>query len=183
MLRCSWLLIVFLGVGLTSAARTQATPKGPLVKVGPLQAHAPAEWKTEKVSNRLRSHQFRLPRAKEDKEDTELAILPELPGLPEENLQRWKELFVPPDGKTIDDIARIERFKVGKAQVTYVDIAGTYLYKDRPLAAKGIPKADYRMLAIMLETEAGVHLVRAVGPAKTIGLRKSAIDAFVKSLK
>jgi hypothetical protein len=170
-------------VGTSAPAGNEPTPKGPLIKIGPLQAYAPADWKAEKVSNRLRSHQFRLARVKDDKDDAELAILPDLPGMPEENLQRWKELFIPPDDKTIDEIAKIDRFKVGKAQVTYVDIAGTYLYKDRPLAAKGTPKPNYRMLAVMLETESGVHLVRAVGPAKTMQLHKSGIDAFVKSLK
>ena len=168
---------------LARASQDEQAPKGRSVKVGGLQAHAPVDWKGEKPANRLRSHQFRLPRAKEDKEDAELAVLPDLPGRPEENLQRWKELFMPPEGKTIDDIARIERFKIGKVQATYVDIAGTYLYKDRPLAAKGTPRPDYRMLAVMLEGDEAVHLIRTVGPATTIQLNKGAFDAFIKALK
>ena len=31
------------------------------VKLGKLSAEAPAEWKSEKVANRLRSYQFKLP--------------------------------------------------------------------------------------------------------------------------
>lgn len=176
-------IALFVALAGTCAAAGEPTPKGPLVKIGALQAHAPVEWKPEKVSNRLRSHQFRLPRAKEDKEDAELGVLPDLPGRPEENLQRWKELFTPPDDKTVEDITKIERFKLGKMQATYVDIAGTYLYKDRPLAAKGTPKPNYRMLAVMLETDEAVHLIRMVGPAKTVQLHKGGFDKFVKALR
>jgi hypothetical protein len=161
----------------------QESRDGTLVKIAGFESRTPADWIREKPSNRLRSFQFRLPRAKGDKEDAELGVLPDLPGRPEENLERWKELFVPPDGKTVDDIARVEKFKVGKVAIVSLDIAGTYLQKDRPLGSKSVPKPHYRMISIIFDTPDGAALIRVVGPEATMAKHKGAFDAWVKAFK
>lgn len=169
-----------LGAGTGSS---QEPDKGTIVKIAGLEARTPADWVREKPANRLRSFQFRLPRAKDDKDDAELSVLPDLPGNRKENLERWKDLFVPPDGKTVDDIARIEKFKIGKVGITYLDMAGTYLQKDRPLGSKSVQKPHYRMLAVVFDTEDGAALIRVVGPERTVSIQKDAFDAWLKRFK
>jgi hypothetical protein len=170
---------------LAGVVHGQDQSKGTLVKLDELQALAPADWKAEKPANRLRSHQFRLSRAKDDKEDAELSILPNITGTPEKNVQRWKEMFDPPENKTIDEVSRVDNLKIGPAKATYLDVSGTYLYKDRPFdpTSKTVPRPGYRMFSIMFESADGTHLIRLVGPARTMAAHKQAFDQWLKSFR
>jgi hypothetical protein len=184
------LLLGLLGIGWWEASGTAAgddkgSSQGTLVTIDKLKSKTPADWKPEKPANRLRSYQFRLPRAREDKEDAQLAILPELTGNPEQNVQRWKDMFVAPDGKTLDEVARVDKLKIGPVRVTYLDVQGTYLYTDRPMAPRSTakPLPGYRMLAVMLQSAEGASLIRLVGPAATVAAHKAAFDAWLKNFK
>src|SRR5262249_55565856 len=75
-----WCAIALLAGGLTlgaGAGFSQESKDGTVVKIAGLQSRTPADWVREKPSNRLRSFQFRLPRVKDEKEDAELAVLPD----------------------------------------------------------------------------------------------------------
>ena len=154
-----------------------------VVTLASLRAAVPASWVSEKPANRLRAYQFRWLKVKDDKEDAELIIFPNISGSAEENLERWKEMFLPPDDKTAEDIARAHKFGYGKVKVLYLDMAGTYLYKDRPLAKKAEPKPGYRMFSVLFETPGESHVIRAVGPAKTMTHHKKAFDDWLRSFK
>lgn len=168
----------------TLSAPSHAGDKAVVVKIDNLEARAPADWKAEKPANRLRSYQFRLPRAKGDKDDAELAVLPNLSGTPEANIVRWKEMFLPPDGKTIDEVSRVTATKAGPVKLTTLEVSGTYLYKDRPLSAKTpVPKANYLMLSVIFETADGPSLVRVVGPADTMEHHRAGFEAWLRSFK
>ena len=67
--------------------------------------------------------------------------------------------------------------------VTYLDIAGTYLQKDRPLGSKSTPKPHYRMLSVIFDTPGGAALIRVVGPERTITRHKAAFEAWLKAFK
>ncbi len=185
----SWVLcaigVAWFVVGGTAAGEDKATAKGTVVSLDEVKSLTPADWKREKPANRLRAHQFRLARAKGDTTDAELAILSDLTGTPEQNVNRWKDMFVPPDGKTLDDVSRVDRLKVGSVRVTYLDVHGTYLSTDRPFAPKSTakPLPGYRMLAVMFQTPDGSHLIRLLGPAPTVAMHKQAFDAWVKNFK
>lgn len=155
------------------------------VVIDGLKALPPADWQSEKPANRLRSHQFRVPKLGDDKEDAELAILPDVRGEVSVNLERWKEMFQPPEGKTLDDISRVEKFAVGPIQVVYLDVQGTYLHKHRPLAPKSEakPLPGYRMISVLFTTPENAHLIRLVGPTRTIEGQKKPFDAWLKSFK
>src|SRR5262245_49933395 len=102
--------------------------KGVEVKLDNLQSRAPSEWKPEKPQFNTRLHQFRLPKVESDKEDAEVSVShfgAGQGGGVAENIQRWKGMFVPPQGKTIDDVAKIEKMKIGGMEVTYLDVQGT----------------------------------------------------------
>src|SRR5262245_42956008 len=176
---------VFFVPGTGQAGGKKDDLKSNTVQLDSVQSTAPADWKREKPANRLRSHQFRLPRAKDDMADAELAILPNVLGSYEENIKRWKERFEPPAGQKLDDVSRVETFKVGKAKVTALDVHGTYDGKDRPFAPKSSakPQPGYRMLAVIFETDEGSHFIRLIGPARTVELHKKGFDEWLRAFK
>ena len=181
---CAFGLLGWTG-GRTLAGDGKNTAKGTVVRLDDLKSQTPADWKSEKPANRLRAYQFRLVRAKGDANDVELAILSDLTGTPEQNVKRWKDMFVPPDGKTLDDVSRVDMLKVGAVRVTYLDVHGTYLYTDRPFAPRSSakPLPGYRMLAVMFQTPDGSHLIRLIGPASTVAAHKQAFDRWLKNFK
>src|SRR5437773_8742934 len=124
-------LFVVLALGalafVTVTGETNArADKGTVIEIDGLKATAPAAWKEETPSSRLRFAQFKLPKAKDDKDDAEVVIFKGFGGSAKQNVDRWKATFVPPKGKTIDDVAKVEEMKVSGRDATYLDISGTY---------------------------------------------------------
>jgi hypothetical protein len=179
------------GVALLSCSAPSAAggkkddPKGRMVVIDGLKSLTPADWLKEKPANRLRSHQFRLQKAKGDKDDAELAVSPAQRGTPAQNLKRWQDMFEPPAGKTIEEASRVENFKIGAVKVAYLDVHGTYLKLSRPLAPKNtaVPLPNYRMLAVFFETPEGSHFIRMIGPAATVEQHKKGFDGWLKAFK
>jgi hypothetical protein len=153
MQRACWL--VFLGFALLASGQTQgADEKGTVVEVDGLKSRTPADWKEEKPANKFRLKQFQIPRVEGDKEDAQLLVISlggGAGGSAEDNVKRWKGLFTPPAGKNIDDVSKVESFKVGDVPVTYVDVQGTY---KGATFEKLEPKPDYRMLAVYFDSPA-----------------------------
>ncbi len=122
-----WFAVLALG-----AVAADKGDKGTVVELDGLRSMAPAAWKEEEPSNRMRFGQFRLPKKGDDKYDAELVIFKGLGGSAKANVDRWKGLFTPPEGKTIDDVAKVVEIKIGGHDATYLDVRGTYLMKTRP---------------------------------------------------
>lgn len=159
--------------------------KSMVVDIDGLKSEAPKDWVREKPSNLLRSYQFRLPKADGDKEDADLGILPDVTGKDEDNIARYKKMFLPPEGKTLDDISKLEKLKAGGAKLTFLDVQGTYLKKQRPLDPdfKAVKMPNYRMFSVLFETKENTHLIRVIGPAKTVEQHKKAFDEWLKTFK
>ncbi|MDW8266523.1 MAG: hypothetical protein RMJ52_14455 [Gemmataceae bacterium] len=159
--------------------------KGTVVDFDGQKSVAPAEWKEEPPSNQMRYMQFRLPRVEGDSADAELVIFRGLGGSAKANIERWKGQFQPPEGKKIDDVAKVSEFKVGDVPVTYLDISGTYLDKFPPFApnAKTVPKPNYRMLAVHFDGPKNVYHIKLVGPAKTVAKYQQGFEEWVKAFK
>src|SRR3954447_5121322 len=67
---------------------------GPVVvELDGLKSKAPADWQKQKPANRLRSHQFKLPKVQGDADDAELSISPQQRGPAEKRIETWKDLF------------------------------------------------------------------------------------------
>jgi hypothetical protein len=159
--------------------------KGSVVVIEGLRSQAPAEWKSEEPSNKMRFAQFRLPKVKDDKQDAELVIFKGLGGGAKANVQRWKDQFVPPEGKTIDDVAKVEEIKIGGNDAAQLDVSGTFLYKD-PAAgpsAKTERRPEYRMIAIYLDGKNDPYQIKLTGPAKTVEHYKKGFDEWIKGFK
>jgi hypothetical protein len=159
--------------------------KGVVVDLDGLQSTTPPEWKEEAPANRMRFLQFRLPKKGDDKEDAELVIFKGLGGGSKANVQRWKDQFIPPEGKKIDDVAEVKEIKIGDYPAVYLDIQGTYKVKLQPFnpRSKEEKKPNYRMLAIYFDGPKDVYQIKLTGPAKTVEAYKKGFDEWLKNFK
>ena len=188
---CSvWLLLgLFACDGCPShAANMLADRTGPPVTLDGLSSRVPADWKPEQTSSQMRVYLFKLPRASGDKADAEVVVFffgTGQGGSAADNVKRWKGLFLPPEGKKIDDVAKVEKMKVAGTDVTYLDLSGTYKFKERPFDpnAKEELRPDYRMLGVVFESAKGPYFIRLLGPAKTVAQHKPGFDDWLKGFK
>jgi hypothetical protein len=186
MRRACWLLLLGCGTLVLASAGVQADDKkGTEVDLDGLRSRAPAAWKEEEPANRMRYMQFRLPHVKGDEADTELIIFKGFGGSAKDNVKRWKGQFIPPEGKTIDDVSTVKEMKVAGADATYLDVHGTYLFKARPVIPdeKAERRPDYRMLAVHFEGPKTVYHIKLVGPAKSVEHYKAGFDDWLKAFK
>ncbi|MCI0685438.1 MAG: hypothetical protein L0Y71_25335 [Gemmataceae bacterium] len=180
-LACTLLLAAMLSQPAVGGGKTTVT-------LGTLKSDAPAAWKTAKSPFKTRLYTFVVPKAEGVDRDAEIQVIffgaGGGGGLPE-NIKRWKGMFVAPEGKTIDDVAKQETFKAGGAKVTTLDLQGTYLDKFPPFApnAKTIRRPDYRRINVYFETDDGVYFIIFVGPAKSVAQQQKAFDEWLKAFK
>jgi hypothetical protein len=166
----------------------QEAGKGVIVSIDGLQSRPPGEWIEEKPTINLRYKQFRLPAVGNDKENGEMVIFffgSGQGGSAEENMKRWKGFFAPPEGKKIDDVAKIEKLKISGVDATYLDVHGTYLARFPPNdpKAKVTRKPNYRMLGVVFESKEGPYFFRLLGPADTVAHYKKGFDDWLKAFK
>jgi hypothetical protein len=160
--------------------------KSNLVVLDNLKSTAPTEWKREKRDNLLLKYQFRLARIKDDKSDAQAFISEVIgSGAADKKVKGWRDWFLPPEGKKIEDVSTIDKLKIGKKEAIYLDVQGTYLHKKRPqdpdTAAEHRP--GYRMLAVYFETNDTPYFIRLIGPATTVTHYKKGFDEWLKAFK
>jgi hypothetical protein len=170
---------------LTAGGSRAAADKGAVVDLDGLKSAAPSGWKEESPSNQMRLAQFKLPKANGDSHDAELIIFKNAGGSVRDNVTRWKGMFTPPDGKSVDDVAKVAEIKIGGRDATLLDVHGTYTYKMRPFdpSDRGEKRPDYRMLAVQFQGPTNLYHIRLVGPAKTIEHYKAGFDEWLKNFK
>jgi len=161
-----------------------AQEKGVVIEIDDLKNTTPATWKEEKAS-KMRYMQFRLAKVGDDKDDAEIVIFKGLGGSAEQNIERWKGQFLPPQGKTIAEASKVDKVKLGKNEGMYLDVSGTYLFKVAPFDPNGKTdkKENYRMLAIQFEGPKDIYHIKLTGPAKTVESYKKGFDEWFNGLK
>jgi hypothetical protein len=174
------------------AAHTPAQDKkGTTVELAGLKSVTPADWKEEPLPPKsMRMMQFKLPKAKDDPEDAELALFVlRGGGAVQANLERQEKKFEIPAGKKAEDVIKTEKIKFGKHDAVYQDIQGTYLKKFPPFDpnAKITKVPDYRQLYVIFEVAEGdatvLYSMTLLGPAKTIEKHKKGFDEWLKNFK
>jgi len=156
--------------------------KDEVIDLDGLKSAVPADWKKEKPKSTFRYAQFRVPRAEGDEADAELVIFKGLGGSVKQNVERWKGQFIPPEGKTTDDVSTVKETKVGGFEATYLDIRGTF--RDMvPGSMKVTKRPDYRMLALQVDGKDNPYHIKLIGPAKTVEKHKKAFDNWLKAFK
>jgi hypothetical protein len=158
---------------------------GTPVTIDGLTSSVPASWK-ELPATQMRFKQWTIPRVEPDKNDAELVVFffgPGGGGDVKANLDRWKGMFVPPEGKTLDAVTKTDTFKVSGVEVTTLDVRGTYKYKPMPMAPQEELRPGHRMVAVVFASPQGPYFMRFVGPEKTVDKNKKDFDKFLKGFK
>jgi hypothetical protein len=184
------LIFVLAGVAIYLAPARAASPrddKDRTVKLDSFRSKAPADWVEEPSTSRMRLKQFKLPGGA-GQEPAELTIYffgKGSGGSAEDNVKRWRAMFTSADGKKSADLGKVEKFKVGDVDITYLDVHGTYLTKVPPFApnAKTVATPGQRMLAVVFESKDGPYFLRLVGPAATVEKQKKSFDEWLKAFK
>ncbi len=159
--------------------------KGVEVSLDGLKSTTPSDWVEENPSNRMRLAQFKLPKPAGAPRDGEVVIFKGFGGGVQANVKRWKDQFIPPEGKKIDDVAKLETIKIGGKEATLLDVQGTYRYKAQPFNpnAKEELLPEYRMIAVYFDGPKDVYQIKVTGPIKTIDKYKKGLDEWLKSFK
>jgi hypothetical protein len=95
-------------------------------------------------------------------------------------VRRWKGMFLPPEGKTMQEAAKVRQLTVNGTAATYLDVRGDY---------KGIrgddttPRADFRLLGVYLDTPNGPFTIRLFGPADTVAFYRKQFEDWVKAFE
>jgi hypothetical protein len=179
---------MFIALAALVIASSAALAGDKTVTLDGLKSDVPASWKMQEPSNKFRAYQFAVPKAAGDKEDAELVIFyfgAGSGGSVNDNIKRWKGMFQPPEGKSIDDVSKVEKFKVGAVELTYLDVQGTYLSKFPPFDpnAKVTKKDNYRRLGVVFASENGPYFITLTGPGRTVEANKKAFDDWLKAFK
>jgi len=182
---CAMVAAAFAGAALLALTPARAADdKGTVVEFDGIKSTAPAEWKSEDPG-RMRFAQFKIPAPDKDTKDGQLVVFKGLGGSAKDNIARWEAMFVPPEGKKLEDVAKVTEFKMGGRDATRLDIEGTYKFKAAPFDpnSKEEKLPGYKMIAIQFEGPKNIYHIRFVGPAKTIDKNKDAFEAWVKGFK
>lgn len=165
-----------------------AQDKGVSVGLDGLSSAAPAAWKEKKPANNMQFKVFALPKAEGDADDATLTIFffgPGGGGGVKENLARWKKMMKAPDGKSMDEAAKVDEFEVAKVKVTRVDMTGSYLHKAQPFNPDSPveERKDQRFIGVVFESPNGPYFMRLVGPAKTVEKHAKGFEEWLKNFK
>jgi hypothetical protein len=144
----------------------------PLQDAKTITFEAPNAWVKEDPANAMRKAQYRVPDKEKKAKDAEMVLFyfGSSAGTVQMNLKRWA-------GQMGQQEAKGEAIE-GKCKITLVDLKGTYT--ERP---DKDPIADARMLAAVVETEAGPWYFKLVGPADTAGDWRDEFVAMLKAAK
>jgi len=160
-----------------------AQNRGEAVELGKLKSRVPIDWIREKPDERSYIRQYRLEAIGDDKYNAYLTIDflgKAKDGSAEKQVERWKSLFFPPEGKKLDDVAKVRKFKVGGDTVTYLDVRGDY--KGIP-GDPATPREDFRLFGVYFDTPQGVYRIRVFGPADTLEFYRKGFEDWLQGFK
>jgi hypothetical protein len=185
-IRKSVALVLLAGLIGCSGGEEQEKPKkedakgdGVVVTFDTLKSTAPASWKKEepKPSPFPRAYQFKLPGTEEGKNDAEIVVFSGIGGSAKANLDRWKGQFTPPEGKKLDDVAKVEEIKVAGCPVSILDVRGSYA------GMGGGRNPNWRLVGVHFEAPDKVYHIMMRGPEATVEKHKKAFDEWLRGFK
>lgn len=157
-------------------------PDGRLT-LGPFALTVPKGWTEKPVTSNMRAAHFALPTTKPGA-DAELVVFyfgPDGAGTDEDNIARWMEQIVQPDGKATKDVAKIETIKVAGQDTSLISVTGKYV----PMAMGGGPVTevpDGMMLAAIVKSPSGPYYFKLTGAKSTVSANAAAFRSMLTSL-
>lgn len=142
-------------------------------------------WVVETPASAMRVAQYRLPAGGSGAGDASLVVFHFGPraGTLEANLERWASQFEQPDGGDSEErMQRRERTLDGR-RVVEVELAGTYVAETAPGSGERVREPDWRLLAAVIESDAGPYYAKLVGPDETVSRWKASFGAFLEAVR
>lgn len=154
-----------------------AADAAPAVTAGGWTITPPEGWVAERPSSGMRLGQYRLPRAEGDTRDGEVTIIV-AGGDVASNIARWRAQF---EGEPEAETRTVE---AAGAQLTRVSIAGTYLYKERPMAPGPGERIEGAIVeALILPGDSGRSVfIKGWGPKATMAHWSASWDTLTTTL-
>ncbi|WP_208718881.1 hypothetical protein [Corallococcus sicarius] len=155
-------------------------------EAGGLTWTAPPEW-TAQPARAMRAATYKVPAAKGDAEDAELAVFyfgAGQGGAVDANVKRWVAQFQKPDGKPVDPEkdAKTKQEKVNGMPVTTVEVKGTYA-GGGPMMGPSAPKPGFKLRGAIVEGPEGALFYKLTGPEKTVNGAEKGFRKLVESVK
>lgn len=141
----------------------------------------PAGWKKVPPTSPMRNASYEVPPAGSDKEPGDLGVFyfgPDKGGAVERNVQRWIEQF---DGIDPAKVEKSERRANGLTQRLVEIPSGTY--KSGMPGGPTTAKPDFALIGAIVETPAGSHFFKLVGPRATVAGARKQFLALLDSVK
>jgi hypothetical protein len=166
------------------AARPEAGPNtGDVVELGGLKSRVPADWVEERPDDAQDYKQYRLEPFGNSVDSARLSVRflrNGNDGSAADYVRRWKGMFLPPEGRTMQEAAQVRQMTVNGVAVTYVDIRGDYRGIPGDAAT---PRQNSRLLGAYLDTPNGAYIVRLMGPDDTVRFYREGFENWVKAFK
>jgi hypothetical protein len=100
----------------------------------------------------------------------------------EMNIARWCGMFDVEGFPNPREAANVEQGTLHGLPVTHVEIAGTYVAETTPGSGERVNKADWVMIASILETPGGPHYFKLLGPAASVEAWRASYEAYLDAL-
>jgi hypothetical protein len=156
---------------------------GPAAEAAPVSFLVPDGWKTEQPANKMRKHQFLLPKAEGDAAETRVIVFhfgAHGGGKLQDNVVRWGKQIARGEG---DPAKVLIRRTCNGVDVAIHDQQGTYAPPSfRPGAPKKAPQPGTRLINVYVPTSEGIYFVRLVGPQKTVAAQHKAFLEFLGTM-
>ncbi|MFK7766081.1 MAG: hypothetical protein AB8B55_02480 [Mariniblastus sp.] len=150
---------------------------------GNVKFSATGTWKSVKPKIGMIAAEMQIPKVGEDENNGRLTVMA-AGGSVEANITRWRGQFAQPDGSDTADKTKTEKMEIAGQTVHMVDISGTFM--DSPGGPRGakIERANYRMMAAIVETaDYGKLFIKLYGPKATIDKNADHFKAMIKSME
>lgn len=167
-----------------AASQPASAPALRPMAMGPVTMDVPASWTDKEVKPGMRIGMAAWPRAAGDDADAEMIVFffgKGGGGGIEPNMTRWRGQFVESTAPEGGDTLKFDG--AAGVKVTLLDRTGTFKLTKGTMSAEFTPKADYRMLAAVVEIEGGPYFVRAVGPKASVAAQREALIAALKTFR
>ncbi len=170
-----WAVIVTIAILLiTSSVRAEDH----LLKLsdGHIELTVPESWQARKPRVRIIDYEYLIPREKGDPADGRITFM-SVGGSVKANLDRWRGQFTKLNGNS-----ETQTSTIADQKVHLLDLTGTYKDQRGPFAPAKM-RANYRMLAAMIETEKyGLVSIKLYGPSGNIEKNAAGFKKMLSSL-
>lgn len=144
------------------------------IDVDGLELVVPKDWKKEQPKSRLRTAQFRLGDASDEKNTAELAVFKFGASSVQQNIERWIGQYQA-EGRTV----KVTHGKSPQAQYIVVELSGTHKKSiGPPIQRKTVDVPGSRSFNVILQVpEKGMFFLKLVGPDAYVASQGDALRA------